>query len=131
MSPGRILYLTTTMGIRLFPCQDNDFLISELVNVPSDTKDRLDYIKEQAQEEKADWRPEYRERIQHDPDLMILDEFLTSGWGTFAYPTDTMYGDTNDPELARKLFDSATNKHLSDHIPFERILLLAEGFYWY
>ena len=130
MSPGRILYLTTTMGIRLFPCQDNDFLISELVNVPSDTKDRLDYIKEQAQEEKADWFEEYWERIQHDQDLIILNEFLTSGWGTFAYPTDTMYGDTNDPEFARKLFDSATNKHLSDHIPFERILILSDGFKW-
>ena len=126
--------------IYLYPCTTNSLYLSELINVPEDTLDRLDYIKEQAQEEQANWRREYAERIQHDDDLLKLDKFLTTGWGKFAVPPGFRYGDTNNfredhyhnfKDSGALLFESSQRKEWSKHIPFERILLLAEGFYWY
>jgi len=126
--------------IYLYPCTTNSLFLSELINVPEDTLDRLDYIKEQAQEEQANWRREYAERIQHDDDLLRLDKFLTTGWGKFTVPPGFRYGDTIDvngckpyfdKETAALLFESSQRKEWSKHISFERILLLAEGFYWY
>ena len=130
MSPGPVLYLIITMGIRLFPCTDDNTFLAKLINIPTNTFERLDDIERECMEEKVDWIPEYMERINAENVLQIADEFKVFGWGSFAHPTDTEYGDTNNPELARKLFDSATNKHLSDHIPFERVLLLSDGFKW-
>ena len=126
--------------IYLYTCTTNSLFLSELINVPEDTLDRLDYIKEQAQEEQANWRREYAERIQHDDDLLKLDKFLTTGWGKFAVPPGFRYGDTkcfredhyhNFKDSAVLLFESSQRKEWSKHIPFERILLLAGGFYWY
>ena len=54
------------MGIRLYPCTDNTANLAVLIDVPQETFDRLDYIKEQCQEEYTDWYDEYYERISDD-----------------------------------------------------------------
>ena len=118
------------MGIRLYPRTDNTANLAVLIDVPQDTFDRLDYIKEQCQEEKANWRDEYYERISDDEELQKADDFLTYGWGIFDYPTDSEYGDTNDPNFALKLFDSANNKELSNHLSPEQVIQLSSGLHW-
>ena len=68
------------MGIRLYPCTDNTANLAVLIDVPQDTFDRLDYIKEQCQEEYTDWYDEYYERISNDEELQKADDFLIYGW---------------------------------------------------
>ena len=118
------------MGIRLYPCTDNTACLAELINVPQETFDRLDYIKEQCQEESTDWLDEYCERISNDKELQIADDFRTYGWSSFNYPTDTEYGDTFDSDFASRLFNSAANKDISKHISIERVIQLSSGFRW-
>ena len=125
----------TSKEIYLYPCTDNSMFLAELIYVPDDTLDRLDYIKEQCQEESTEWHKEYIERIKHDDDLIKMNEFLTSGWGTFSVPVGYPRGDTLDirfdKDLPEKLFNSAENKNLSKHISVERILQLSSGLRWY
>ena len=63
------------MSIRLYPCTDNTANLAMLIDVPQETFDRLDYIKEQCQEEYTDWRDEYYERISDDEELQKADDF--------------------------------------------------------
>ena len=118
------------MRTRLYPCTDNTACLAELINVPQETFDRLDYIKEQCQEESTDWLDEYCERISNDKELQIADDFRTYGWGGFDYPTDTEYGDTFDNDFASKLFNSTTKKDMSKHISIERVIQLSSGLRW-
>ena len=118
------------MGIRLYPCTDNTANLAMLIDVPQDTFDRLDYIKEQCQEEKADWYDEYYERISDDEELQKADDFLIYGWGGFDYPTDTEYGDTFDPDFASRLFNLATKKDISKHLSVEQVIQLSSGLRW-
>ena len=126
------------MGIRLFPSTDNDACLAELINVPHDTFDRLRYIEEQYQGEakeatkwpENDWYEMFRNHIMDDKDLMKAYEFDVSGWGYFDLkyldPDDECCAGTiKDPVHARKIFDSAHNKELSNHIDFERVFQLS------
>jgi len=123
-----------TKEIHLYPCTDNSLFLTELIHVPDDTLDRLDYIKEQCQEEQSEWHKEYIERIKHDDDLVRMNTFLAKGWGRFSVPVGYPRGDTFDisfdKDLAEKLFDSAENKNLSKHLSVERVLQLSSGLRW-
>ena len=118
------------MGIRLYPCTDNTANLAMLIDVPQDTFDRLDYIKEQCQEEKSDWIEEYLERISDDEELIKADHFRTYGWSIFDYPTESEYGDTFDPDFALKLFNSARNKIVSEHLEPWQVIHLSSGLRW-
>ena len=118
------------MSIRLYPCTNNTANLAVLIDVPQETFDRLDYIKEQCQEEKADWRDEYYERISDDEELQKADDFLIYGWGGFDYPTDTEYGDTLDSDFASRLFNLATKKDISKHLSVEQVIKLSSGLRW-
>ena len=118
------------MSIRLYPCTDNTANLAMLIDVPQETFDRLDYIKEQCQEEKADWRDEYYERISDDEELQKADDFLTFGWSIFEYPVGTLYGDTFDPDFASRLFNSAAKKDMSKHLSVEQVIQLSSGLRW-
>ena len=118
------------MGIRLYPRTDNTACLAMLIDVPQETFDRLDYIKEQCQEEKADWRDEYYERISDDEELQKADDFRVFGWSIFDYPTDSEYGDTFDPDFASRLFNSAAKKDMSKHLSVEQVIQLSSGFRW-
>ena len=68
--------------------------------------------------------------FKDDKDLMKAYEFDVSGWGYFDLkyldPDDECCAGTiKDPVLARKIFDSAHNKELSNHIDFERVFQLS------
>ena len=118
------------MGIRLYPRTDNTACLAMLIDVPQETFDRLDYIKEQCQEEKADWRDEYYERISDDEELQKADDFRVYGWSSFDYLTDSEYGDTVAPDFASRLFDSAAKKDMSKHLSVEQVVQLSSGFRW-
>ena len=118
------------MGIRLYPRTDNTANLAVLIDVPQDTFDRLDYIKEQCQEEKADWRDEYYERISDDEELQKADDFLTYGWGIFDYPTDSEYGDTVGPDFALRLFNSAAKRDMSKRLSPEYVIHISSGLRW-
>ena len=126
------------MGIRLFPHTDNTACLAELINVPHDTFDRLRYIEEQYQGEakeatkwpENDWYEMFRNHIEGHEELEKAHEFRVSGWGYFDLkyldPDDECCAGTiKDPVLARKIFDSAHNKELSNHIDFERVFQLS------
>ena len=135
------------MGIRLFPSTDNDACLAELINVPHDTFDRLRYIEEQYQSEakepgkkwpENDWYEMFRNHIMDDKDLMKAYKFKVSGWGYFnekyldsdnkgiATNEYCCAGEIKDPVLAKKIFDSAHFKELSNHIDFERVFQLSQ-----
>ena len=130
------------MGIRLFPHTDNTACLAELINVPHDTFDRLKYIEEQYQDEakepgkkwpENDWYEMFRNHIEGHKELEKAHEFRVSGWGYFDLkyldPDDECCAGTiKDPVLARKIFDSAHNKELSNHIDFERVFQLSTVF---
>ena len=118
------------MSIRLYPCTDNTANLAMLIDVPQETFDRLDYIKEQCQEEYTDWYDEYYERISDDEELQKADDFLIYGWGGFDYPTDTEYGDTFDSDFASRLFNLATKKDISKHLSVEQVIKLSSGLRW-
>ena len=118
------------MSIRLYPCTDNTANLAMLINVPQETFDRLDYIKEQCQEESSDWIEEYLERIGDDKELIKADHFRTYGWSIFNYPTDSEYGDTFDSDFALKLFNSAQNKIMSEHLSSKQVIHLSSGLRW-
>ena len=118
------------MSIRLYPCTDNTANLAVLIDVPQETFDRLDYIKEQCQEEYSDWYDEYYERISDDEELQKADDFLIYGWGGFDYPTDTEYGDTFDSDFASRLFNLATKKDISKHLSVEQVIKLSSGLRW-
>ena len=98
-----------------------------LIDVPQSTFARLDYIKEQCQEEKADWYDEYYKRISDDEELQKADDFLTYGWGIFDYPTDSEYGDTVDPDFALRLFNSAAKRDMSKLLSPEYVIHISSG----
>tara|TARA_R100000231_G_scaffold15025_1_gene16094 strand:+ start:165 stop:563 length:399 start_codon:yes stop_codon:yes gene_type:complete len=127
------------MGIRLFPNTDNDACLAELINVPHDTFDRLRYIEEQYQGEakepgkkwpENDWYEMFRNHIEGHEELEKAHKFRVSGWGYFDenyLPPDAhCAGEIKDPVLAKKIFDSAHFKELSDHIDFERVFQLSQ-----
>ena len=129
------------MGIRLFPGTNNHACLAELINVPDDSFTRIHYIKEQYQGEakepgkkwpENDWYEMFRNHIEGDEDLMKAYEFDCSGWGYFnenyLSPDSHCAGKITDPVLARKIFDSAHNKELSNHIDFERVFQLSTVF---
>ena len=118
------------MGIRLYPRTDNTANLAMLIDVPQETFDRLDYIKEQCQEEKSDWYDEYYERISDDEELQKADDFLIYGWGGFDYPTDTEYCDTFNSDFASRLFNLATKKDMSKHLSVEQVIKLSSGLRW-
>ena len=118
------------MSIRLYPCTDNTANLAMLIDVPQETFDRLDYIKEQCQEESADWLDEYCERISDDEELQKADDFRTYGWSSFDYPTDTEYGDTFDYDFASRLFNSTAKKDMSKHLSIEQVIQLSSGLRW-
>jgi|GEM_PF-5628183 len=118
------------MGIRLYPCTDNTANLAMLIDVPQETFDRLDYIKEQCQEEYTDWHDEYYERISDDEELQKADDFRVFGWGIFNYPTDSEYGDTFKPDFASRLFNSATKKDMSKHLSVDQVIQLSSGLRW-
>jgi len=126
------------MGIRLFPHTDNNACLAELINVPHDTFDRLRYIEEQYQGEakeatkwpENDWYEMFRNHIKGHEELEKAHEFRVSGWGYFDLKyldsdDDCCAGEITDPVLAQKIFDSAHNKELSNHIDFERVSQLS------
>ncbi len=127
------------MGTRLFPCTNNTECLAELINVPDNSFTRIHYIKEQYQGEakepgkkwpENDWYEMFRNYIEGDEDLMKAYEFDVSGWGYFdenyLAPDAHCAGEIKDPVLAKKIFDSAHFKELSDHIDFERIFQLSQ-----
>ena len=125
------------MGTRLYPDTDNTANLTELINVHEDTFDRLKYIEAQYKEEYPDdWYAHFYEHIEGDMDLEKANNFKLFGWGKFALSKDPEgnyieeYGDTNDHEFAYRLFDSANNKELSNHLSVERVLQLSSGFHW-
>ena len=101
-----------------------------LIDVPQETFDRLDNIKEQCQEEKADWIEEYLERISDDKELIKADHFRTYGWSIFDYPTDSEYGDTFDPDFALRLFNSAAKRDMSKRLSPEYVIHISSGLRW-
>ena len=101
-----------------------------LIDVPQDTFDRLDYIKEQCQEEKSDWIEEYLDRISDDEELIKADHFRSFGWSIFDYPTDSEYGDSFKPDFASRLFNSATKKDMSEHLAVDQVIQLSSGLRW-
>jgi hypothetical protein len=101
-----------------------------LIDVPQETFDRLDYIKEQCQEEYTDWYDEYYERISDDEELQKADDFRVFGWSIFDYPTDSEYGDTFDSDFASRLFNSAAKKDMSKHLSVEQVIKLSSGLRW-
>ena len=127
------------MGIRLFPGTNNHACLAELINVPDNSFTRIHYIKEQYQGEakepgkkwpENDWYEMFRKHIEGDKDLMKAYEFDVSGWGYFDEryldPDDECCAGTiKDPVLAKKIFDSAHNKELSNHLDFERVFQLS------
>ena len=134
------------MGIRLFPGTDNDACLAELINVPHDSFRRIDYIIEQYQGEakeatkwpENDWYEMFKNHIKDDKDLEKAYKFRVSGWGYFnekylnsddegiATNEYCCAGEIKDPVLAKKIFDSAHFKELSDHIDFERVFQLSQ-----
>tara|TARA_B000000609_G_C24152634_1_gene338346 strand:+ start:606 stop:986 length:381 start_codon:yes stop_codon:yes gene_type:complete len=125
------------MGTRLYPDTDNTANLTELINVPEDTFDRLKYIEEQYKDEYPDdWYAHYHDHIEGDGDLSKANHFKLFGWGKFNLLRDPEgnyieeYGDTNDPEFAYRLFVSANNKELSNHLSVERVLQLSSGLHW-
>ena len=125
------------MGTRLYPCTDNTANLTQLINVHEDTFDRLKYIKAQYQEEYPDdWYAHFYEHIEGDADLEKANHFELFGWGKFALLRDPEgnyieeYGDTFDPDFALKLFNSATNKELSNHLSPEQVVQISSGLRW-
>ena len=125
------------MGTRLFPCTDNTACLAELINVHPNTFDCLKYIEAQYREKYPnDWYAHFRDHIEGDEDLEKANHFKLFGWGKFALLKDPEgnyveeYGDTNDSEFAYRLFVSANNKELSNHLSVERILQLSSGLQW-
>ena len=125
------------MGARLYPCTDNTANLTELINVHEDTFDRLKYIEAQYKEEYPDdWYAHFYEHIEGDMDLEKANHFKLFGWGKFTLSRDPEgnyieeYGDTNDSEFAYRLFVSANNKELSNHLSVERVLQLSSGLHW-
>ena len=118
------------MSIRLYPCTDNTANLAMLIDVPQSTFARLDYIKEQCQEEKADWYDEYYKRISDDEELQKADDFRVFGWGIFDYPTDSEYGDTVDPDFALRLFNSAAKRDMSKRLSPEYVIHISSGLRW-
>ena len=119
------------MGTRLYPDTDNTACLTELINVPEDTFDRLQYIEDQYKEEYPDdWYDEYYERISDDKELQKADDFRVFGWGIFDYPTDSEYGDTFKPDFASRLFNSATKKDMSEHLSVDQVIQLSSGLRW-
>ena len=125
------------MGTRLYTDTDNTACLTELINVPKDTFDRLQYIEDQYKEEYPDdWYAHYHDHIEGDGDLSKANHFKLFGWGKFNLLRDPKgnyieeYGDTNDPDFALKLFDSANNKELSNHLSPEQVIRLSSGLHW-
>ena len=125
------------MGTRLYPDTDNTANLTELINVPEDTFDRLKYIEAQYKEEYPDdWYAHFYEHIEGDMDLEKANHFKLFGWGKFALLRDPEgnyieeYGDTFDIDFALKLFDTTTNKELSNHLAPHQVYLLSSGFRW-
>ena len=125
------------MGTRLYPCTDNTANLTQLINVHEDTFDRLKYIKAQYKEEYPDdWYAHFYEHIEGDMDLEKANHFELFGWGKFALLRDPEgnyieeYGDTFDIDFALKLFDSANNKELSNHLSSEQVVQLSSGLRW-
>ena len=126
------------MGTRLYPCTDNTANLEVLINVPQDTFDRLKYIKAQYQEEYPDdWHGHFYDHIEGDADLEKANNFEVHGWGKFDFLKDPRsgltieeYGDTFDFDFALELFDTATNKELSNHLSPEQVFRLSSGFRW-
>ena len=125
------------MGTRLFPCTDNTACLAELINVHPNTFDCLKYIEAQYREEHPDdWYPYFYEHIEGDKDLVKGNHFNLHGWGKFSLLKDPKgnyieeYGDTHDPDFALKLFDTATNKELSNHLTPEQVVQLSSGLHW-
>ena len=126
------------MGTRLYPCTDNTANLEVLINVPQDTFDRLKYIKAQYQEENPDdWHAYFYDHIEGDTDLEKANNFEVHGWGKFDFLKDPRsglvieeYGETSDIDFALELFDTATNKELSNHLAPHQVYLLSSGFRW-
>ena len=125
------------MGTRLFPCTDNTANLSVLIDVHPNTFDCLKYIEAQYREEHPDdWYPYFYEHIEGDKDLEKGNHFKLHGWGKFSLSKDPKgnyieeYGDTFDPDFALKLFDSANNKELSNHLSPEQVVQLSSGLRW-
>ena len=126
------------MGTRLYPCTDNTANLEVLINVPQDTFDRLKYIKAQYQEEYPDdWHGHFYDHIEGDEDLEKANNFEVHGWGKFAFLKDPRsglvieeYGETSDIDFGSELFDTATNKELSNHLSPEQVFRLSSGFRW-
>ena len=125
------------MGTRLYPCTDNTANLSVLIDVHPNTFDCLKYIEAQYREEHPDdWYPYFYEHIEGDKDLEKGNQFNLHGWGKFSLLKDPKgnyieeYGDTSDPNFALKLFNSATNKELSNHLSPEQVVQLSSGLRW-
>ena len=125
------------MGTRLYPCTDNTANLTQLINVHEDTFDRLKYIEAQYKEEYPDdWYAHFYEHIEGDADLVKGNHFKLHGWGKFSLSKDPKgnyieeYGDTSDPDFSLKLFDSANNIELSNHLSSEQVVQLSSGLRW-
>ena len=125
------------MGTRLYPCTDNTANLSVLIDVHPNTFDCLKYIEAQYREEHPDdWYPYFYEHIEGDKDLEKGNQFNLHGWGKFSLLKDPKgnyieeYGDTSNPNFALKLFNSATNKELSNHLSPEQVVQLSSGLRW-
>ena len=126
------------MGTRLYPCTDNTANLEVLINVPQDTFDRLKYIEAQYKEEHPDdWNPYFYEHIEGDEALEKANQFNLHGWGKFDFLKDPRsglvieeYGETSDIDFGSELFDTATNKELSNHLSPEQVFRLSSGFRW-
>jgi hypothetical protein len=126
------------MGTRLYPCTDNTANLTQLINVHEDTFDRLKYIEAQYKEEYPDdWYAHFYEHIEGDADLEKANHFNLHGWGKFAFLKDPRsglvieeYGETSDIDFGLELFDTATNKQLSNHLSPEQVFTYSSGFRW-
>ena len=126
------------MGTRLFPCTNNTECLAELINVHPNTFDCLKYIEAQYKEKYPDdWYAHFHEHIEGDKDLEKGNHFNLHGWGKFAFLKDPRsglvieeYGETSDIDFGLELFDTATNKELSNHLAPHQVYLLSSGFRW-
>lgn len=113
------------MGTRLYPMTENTEILERLAGVPVGTYELYKAIKDEHAERKAelerkwyaattedeklelhfqyeDVAAEFYDRMQENPDVSALDQFIGSGWGKIQFPADC-YGEVTDPITVRQL----------------------------
>lgn len=126
------------MGTRLYAGTKNAEIIEQLAGVPQGTYEALKAF-ESNPENQYNWGDtekgnEVYCRRQQQPNLALLDEFLTYGWGRFnnaaigvleRWGLDREVGSTSNPVVIRALITSM--KIDTRQIPLEKLEGLAWG----